>query len=79
MKATLFEKWESSLVNATEYTREDQELVIEFNNGTRYLYKNFTADDYLAFLEAESKGKHFLTHIRSRYQESDDIIKLETE
>jgi hypothetical protein len=78
MKATLFETWDSALVNATEYTREDQELVIEFNNGARYLYKNFTADDYLAFLEAESKGKHFLTHIRSRYKDSDDIIKLET-
>jgi len=72
-------KWDSSLLTETEYDSDTQELTIEFNNGQRYLYKNFSIEDYDTFCAAESKGKHFLTEIRKRYKNSEDMIKLETD
>jgi hypothetical protein len=77
MKAILFETWESALVAKTEFAPANNELVIEFNNGKKYLYKNFTREDYDLFVAAESKGKHFLTHIRNKYKDTEDVIKLE--
>lgn len=32
--------------------------------GSLYHYQNFTAEDFAAFRDAESKGKHFGAHIK---------------
>lgn len=70
-------EWKSALVNKTEYTPDTQELIIEFNNGAKYLYKNFTDEKYQAFCNAESQGKYFLTEVRKQYNGTDNVIKLE--
>jgi len=72
-------EWKSSLVNKTEYTPDTMELIIEFNNGKKYLYKNFSEEQYHAFCNAESQGKHFLTEIRKKYKDTEDVIKLDTD
>ena len=72
-------EWKSSLVNRTEYTPDTMELIIEFNNGKKYLYKNFTEEQYQAFCNAESQGKYFLSEIRKKYKDTEDVIKLETD
>jgi len=72
-------EWTSSLVNKTEYTPDTMELIIEFNNGKKYLYKNFSEKQYQAFCDAESQGKHFLTEIRKKYKDTEDVIKLDTD
>lgn len=72
-------EWNSSLVNKTEYTPDTMELIIEFNNGKKYLYKNFSEEQYQAFCNAESQGKHFLSEIRKKYKDTEDVIKLDTD
>jgi hypothetical protein len=69
-------QWNSALINATEYDTKKEELTIEFNNGQRYMYKNFSLDRYDSFCAAESQGKHFLTEIRKKYAGTEDVIKL---
>ncbi|GAB6634026.1 hypothetical protein bcgnr5406_61450 [Bacillus cereus] len=43
-------------------------LAIQFasraGTGSVYHYSNFTADDFAAFVTAESKGSHFGKHIK---------------
>ena len=72
-------EWKSSLVNKTEYTPDTMELIVEFNNGKKYLYKNFGEEQYQAFCTAESQGKYFLAEIRKKYKDTEDVIKLETD
>ena len=56
-----------------------EELIIEFNNGQRYLYKNFSKELYDSFMSAESKGKFFLSEIRKQFKDSENTEKLWTE
>jgi hypothetical protein len=42
-------------------------LYLRFHSGEVYRYFTFPADQYLEFLEAESKGRYFLGHIRNRF------------
>jgi hypothetical protein len=72
-------EWKSALVKQTKYTPDTMELIIEFNNGKKYLYKNFTEEQYQAFCNAESQGKYFLSEIRKKYKDTEDVIKLETD
>ena len=65
--------WNSALLKATEYNPESQELVIEFNNGKKYLYKEFDQAKYDAFAGAESKGKHFLAEIKPKYNDTNTV------
>jgi len=72
-------EWKSALVNKTEYTLDTKELIVKFNNGKKYLYKNFSEEQYQAFCSAESQGKYFLSEIRNKYNNTEDIIKLDTD
>ena len=40
-------------------------LYLRFRSGDVYRYFQFSKDDYQHFLAAESKGRHFLGHIRN--------------
>ena len=79
MHITESKDWASSLVKKTEYAPDTKDLVIEFSNGKKYLYKNFNTEQYQAFCNAESQGKHFLTEIRKKYKDTEDVIKLNTD
>lgn len=68
--------WESALIRSTEYFIHTNELIIEFSNGARYKYKDFNRESYDTFVNAESKGKHFLTEIRKKYTGNENMEKL---
>lgn len=46
----------SSNVAAMQYHPEDSKLMVEFLNGSAYLYSNITPQEALQFVQAQSKG-----------------------
>lgn len=68
--------WSSSLLSTTEYSFDLQELIITFNNGARYKYKNFSNELYSDFLNSESKGNFFASKIKSTYSNTENFEKL---
>lgn len=50
--------------------RADQKLglVIEFHSGKVYSYPDATKEVFIAFRDAESKGKFFNAHIKNQYK-----------
>ena len=58
---------ESKLLAAAAYVAERRSLYLRFNSGEVYRYYTFPADGYQDFLDAESKGRYFLSHIRNRF------------
>ena len=61
---------DSSQLAAIGHDPETNTLAVQFpiNKAglqSLYHYKNFTKDDYLAFMTAESKGSHFKKHIKN--------------
>ncbi len=59
---------DSSQLHAHGY--ENGTLALEFKSNHQkvtYHYKNFSPDQYAAFLAAESQGSHFYKHIKPAY------------
>jgi hypothetical protein len=51
------------------YVAEKQLLYLRFRStGDVYRYFEFPAAEYQAFLDAESRGRFFLAHIRNRFR-----------
>ena len=60
---------ESNMLSATVYDDTKQALYLRFRNtGHVYRYFQLTAADNQAFLSAESKGRHFRSHIRDHFR-----------
>jgi len=61
---------ESSQIHSIGHDAETGTLAIRFRDRrtnaptSLYHYSNFTADDFAAFRDAESKGSHFGKHIK---------------
>ena len=62
-----WEPIESKLLAAAAYVVPRRILYLRFHNGEVYRYFTFPADQYHELLEAESKGRYFLSHIRNRF------------
>ena len=62
-----WEPIESKLLAAAAYVAPRRILYLRFHSGEVYRYFTFSADQYHEFLEAESKGRYFLSHIRNRF------------
>ena len=60
--------FESKLLAAAAYDAEKQTLYLRFRSGDVYRYFGFPAEQYHDFLDAESKGRHFLSHIRNQFR-----------
>ena len=58
---------ESRLLAAAAYIAPRRLLYLRFQTGELYRYFTFPADQYQEFLEAESQGRYFLSHIRNRF------------
>lgn len=58
---------ESSMIHAIGYDEEKRLLEIVFNSGRTYQYEDVPPEVYQGLLNAESKGRYFLGHIRDRY------------
>ena len=59
---------QSSNIRKTEFDTESKELIVEFNNGLRYLYENVPHQLYTQFRMSESQGKFFNSKIAKSYQ-----------
>jgi hypothetical protein len=58
---------DSKMFLSVAYDATPRILYLRFRSGDVYRYFHFFQDDYQHFLPAESKGRHFLNHIRERF------------
>jgi KTSC domain-containing protein len=60
---------ESRMLTAVAYDAEKQILYLRFRKtGDIYRYFEFRTAEYQAFLDAESRGRFFLAHIRDHFR-----------
>jgi hypothetical protein len=57
----------SSNVSQIGYDAASKMLRVKFKSGGMYEYAGFPLEEWLAFKDAPSLGKHFQTNIRGRY------------
>lgn len=57
----------SSTIHSHGYDEQSSTMTIKFHSGSTYEYKDVAPEDYIAFCGAESVGKHFSAHMRSKY------------
>ena len=57
----------SKLLAAAAHEAPRRILYLRFHSGETYRYFTFTAEQYQEFLEAESQGNYFLSHIRNQF------------
>ena len=58
---------ESKLLAAAAYVASRRSLYLRFHSGEVYRYFTFPAEQYQEFLNADSRGRYFLSHIRNRF------------
>ena len=58
---------ESSMLAAVGYDASLQALVVLFNSGRAYHYKNVPVETYTSLMESQSKGRYMLDHIIDHY------------
>ena len=58
---------ESKLLAAAAYEAPRRRLYLRFHSGDVYRYFTFSAEQYQEFLDAESSGRYFLSHIRNSF------------
>ena len=60
---------DSRMLAGVAYDKQKQILHLRFRKtGDVYRYFEFPAADYKAFLDAESRGRFFLAHIRDHFR-----------
>ena len=60
---------ESKMFTSVSHDAEKQILYLRFRKtGDVYRYFEFPVTEYQAFLDAESRGRFFLAHIRERFR-----------
>ena len=57
----------STLLTAAAYDDSTQQLELDFNDGTRYVYSGVATTLYRELLGAPSKGAFFNRHIRNHF------------
>lgn len=57
----------SSNIKKTEYNTETSDLIVEFNNGQKYEYKDVPHKVYTKFRLANSQGQFFMSEISKKY------------
>lgn len=57
----------SKLLTAEAYEAPRRILYLRFHNGEVYRYFTFPAERYQEFIDADSQGKYFLSHIRNQF------------
>lgn len=57
---------ESEALRSVGYDPAQRVLEVEFRSGEVYRYFNVPADEYLALLDADSFGVHFIERVRNR-------------
>ena len=62
-----WQSFESKLVASSAYDAGKHILYLRFRSGEVYRYFEFPEEQYPEFLDAESRGRYFLSHIRNRF------------
>ena len=62
-----WEPLDSKLLAAVAYVVARRILYLRFHSGEVYRYFLFSADQYQEFLDADSRGRYFLAHIRNHF------------
>jgi hypothetical protein len=60
--------FESKLLASSAYDAGKHTLYLRFRSGEVYRYFEFPPDQYQGFLDAESHGRYFLSHIRNHFR-----------
>lgn len=63
-----WQPFESKLLASSAYDAAKQTLYLRFRSGEVYRYFAFPQEHYQDFLKAESRGRHFLRHIRNHFR-----------
>ena len=58
----------SSNIVRTEYDTDTKQMIIEFNNGSKYEYIDVPHQIYTKFRLSESQGKFFSTEISKKFK-----------
>jgi aspartokinase-like uncharacterized kinase len=58
----------SSNIKKTEFDTETKELIVEFNNNSKYSYENVPHQVYTKFRMSDSQGKFFSTEIAKKFK-----------
>lgn len=58
---------ESKLLAAAAYIPLRRALYLRFHSGEIYRYFTFPAERFQEFLDADSQGRYFLSHIRGQF------------
>ena len=59
---------ESANITRSEYDTESKEMIVEFKNGTRYIYNGVPRNVYTKFRMSESQGKFFTSEISKKFK-----------
>lgn len=65
---TIINLIDSSNMVKTEYNLDNESLIVEFKNGTRYEYEKVPHNIYTRFRMSQSQGKFFKTDIEKVYK-----------
>jgi hypothetical protein len=63
-----WQTFESKLLAASAHDAGNNILWLRFRSGDVYRYFDFPERQYREFLEAESRGRYFLTRIRNHFR-----------
>jgi hypothetical protein len=63
-----WQPFESKLLAASAYDAGKHILWLRFRRGDVYRYFDFPEQQYREFLEAESRGRYFLSYIRNHFR-----------
>jgi hypothetical protein len=63
-----WQSFDSKLLASSAHDAARQVLYLRFRSGDVYRYFEFRAEQYREFLNAESHGRYFLTHIRNHFR-----------
>jgi hypothetical protein len=66
---------ESKMFTSVAFEPGKQILYLRFQSGDVYRYFEFPAAEHQALLDAESRGRFFLAHIRDRFR-YERMVKL---
>jgi hypothetical protein len=59
---------ESKMLASSAYEAKRHTLYLRFRSGDVYRYFEFPQQQYQDFLNAESRGRYFLNHIRNHFR-----------
>ena len=63
-----WQPFESKLLASSAYGAGKHILYLRFRSGEVYRYFEYSEEQYQEFLDAESRGRYFLRHIRNQFR-----------